>query len=1351
MSYSPQAIDLDRSEIQTQDEGVPDGYDLLELLGQGETGTVFRARQRNTGQLVALKILRIDQSLNDQHCQRRVERFEREIKLCAQLHHPNIIRVLDKGQTDTNRLFAVFEFVTGRTLREQLFLEGALPAPRVGEIMGQVLDALACAHQSGIVHRDLKPNNIMVTTTGIREHAMVLDFGIGTFLPEARPADHRSLTLTRETLGTPSYCAPEQLRGEPPTQMSDIYAWGLVFLECLTGHPVMHGSTLAEIFYKQLSAENVPFPSAIVGHPIADLLRRVLRKNQIDRACSASSLCADLKKINMGTLVGDLGNGPGLGSIRELDLSDTERSIPSWPNMECERRQITVLCVCLSLKAIDGTESEQEVLEALQRDLLSSCADTGVKFGGYLAGTLGDHLMFCFGYPGISDNDARLAARAGLEMNEQIRRRNAILSRQPGITLELRVGIHTGMVMIRQDSPPSGFTPNIAFRIEHLARGGDVLVSDSTRRVLDRYCEFESYHAFPVGSDSKPIDTFLLIRERKNEAFSFLQAGNVHASMIGRAAELNCLWEMWRDTSEGCYGNTALIVGEAGIGKSRLVFEVQQVILEAGGMSRVCRCLPEYRNNALYPILELVKSLLGLHDISNRDQWFYQIESALNNCNVRSDWSMPILCSWLSVPVPDAIASIQHSPDRQKQILFAALKELIRGMNNGHPFLLIVEDLHWADATSLELIEQLTIASAGTPVCIILTTRSESSEPLFQNGSLQRMALPRLDAAHVEELIRKIAGAPPVDQSALARIAERTDGIPLFIEEFTRMLIDMNYLEKRGGVYHLDNRFESASVPITLQDLLAEKLEKLGPAQETAQIAAAIGREFDYSLLVSISLRDEAFVQSDLQRILDADLICKQRHVQNESFIFSHALIRDAAYNGMLRPAREHTHGRIAAIMETDFPDKAMSHPAVVANHFAEAGIFEKAVLYGTQAAKTSLERSLNDESIAHADSVLHWVKKAAPDTEPEAELNISIIQTLAMMGKYGWAASPVKTSADRSRALLDHASQTEHTAPTIWSLAMYHHVASNRRDVRQLTDELAAIAVQSEDSGLRVAAATFLGLRYQSDGQYAQAATALKQAVSLYDPDLHRDHAMLFVFDTRVWAMATLAIVHWFSGYKAIAMECGDNAVSWARQLNHIPSLGIALLYKGLDHYHADDKEAAANVIDELLSIAQKYGLPAFEGYAMVLHCWISGDADMARSIIGSLEGMGCRLGLPLYGTMLADILSQKGDLDAALLQNDHCLSLCKDIDEHLHEPVIHARRARYLLQRYPVGNADVRNSLERAERMARQQDMLRTEAEAISDSCRLFGTNGNGEQRLAEIVGLRPELDYLVRCPSP
>lgn len=493
------------------DTSHPPGYRLVSQLGVGGFSTVFQAIQESTGQLVALKMLRPDVELDEYRRQRQIERFERETQLCAELSHPHIVKLLDKGRTEDGQRFAVFEYVPGETLKAFLARRGPLPALEAGELMGQVLDALASAHARGIVHRDLKPHNIMVSSTGAQVHVKVLDFGIGALVPDQRQANYKTLTMTQEVMGTPSYSAPEQLRGEPPTVKSDLYAWGLVFVECLTSKPAVRGQTLAEIYHHQLSPVDVPLPPAIIGHALASLLRRTLRKEPHDRAEHASQVYADFRQINLGTLVGDLSPAPHHEARPDEQVDKTLQHDGFGRAFRSERRQITVLCCNLCLQIDRNAELDieaMELLDTLQREQLGLITDIASKYGGYVAGELGGSAMVYFGYLHVSDTDARRAAKTILELIDQIRCRNAQLPYESGAHLALRLGAHTGMVLMKPHYGPAGLTPNVAFRLGHLAPLGTALVSDTARQLLEHHIEFEPFELPGEGHDMMPVTAF---------------------------------------------------------------------------------------------------------------------------------------------------------------------------------------------------------------------------------------------------------------------------------------------------------------------------------------------------------------------------------------------------------------------------------------------------------------------------------------------------------------------------------------------------------------------------------------------------------------------------------------------------------------------------------------------------------------------------------------------------------------------------------------------------------------------------------------------------------------------------
>lgn len=1313
------------------------GYEFLETLGGGGFGTVYRARQASTGQPVAIKMLRWRHDDGASSTERQVARFEREMEVCARLHHPNIVRLLDRGRTGDGALFLVFELLPGETLADLLQRRGWLVAVEAGPLMAQVLDALACAHEAGIVHRDLKPENIMVARTGAGLHAKVLDFGVGAFVTDAcHTAARTRLTLTGEALGTPMYSAPEQLRGEPAGPESDIYAWGLVFLECLTGERVITGATLAAILHKQLSPIEVSLPAGLAHHPLGTLLRRALRKRRRERASDASGLAADLSQMPLTTLVGDLreerrvrSDGPGPGPTLSMTAPVRGESLP----VAGEKRQLTVLCCSLSVAATTADAPEWEALDALQQDQLNLCSDTATRFGGHVVDTLGDRLMVYFGHPHATDTDARRAARTALELAEEVRRRSPLLEAQHGVALDLRVGLHTGLVMLGPDGWPSGLTPNIALRLESLAEPGAVLVSEPARQVLDRYLDMEPAAAYPITSRAQPLATYRLIGERISTAGRSMTSGLISGTpsgtdrpLIGRADELAEVRAAWDATGAAesapsrRIGGSLMLSGEAGIGKSRLVREVREQVRADGGAVHDIQCLPEQQNSALFPVLEFFRRRWGLSGVSDAEA-SARIRAALAPVIDAPDPVLVILCAWLGLPLPEALAPIQHSPQKQKQMLLGALVALIGQLGEGQPLMFIVEDLHWADPTTLELIRQLMAYTNEPPLLVLMTTRPTFTAP-WDPDEVRSHVLGGLDSDDAHALLRSLLGDTPVADDVLVEIARRSDGVPLFVEELTRTLLDTGALIQRDGQYVLASGFDDASVPTSLRDLLTGRLDRLGEARETAQLAAAFGREFDASLLLATSLCDQASVESDLAALAEADLIIQQRRVEGSRYIFRHALIRDVAYDSMLRATRERTHARIADVLEIEFPGFVEAQPGVLARHHAGARAFAPAVTYATRAAQRSLARSANAEAIQHARTALDWLP--ALDNEEQridTELRFHGIELQALMAMEGWASENVRDLAQTSRPLLPRTATTEHTVSVLFGLFMHYFVRSDQTNSHAIARELVEFADRAGDQSLQSVAAMVKGVPLLVDGRFQDAETWLEKALRLYDPS----QGLGFGLDVRVWTSVLLAWTQIAMDRTERAFALCDEAVAWGRELDHIPSLGIGLLYTAQLRQMVGDRPAVEADVNELLDLAQTYGLPAYEAYGQGIHAWSSGDAEGVAQVIALLESLHCNAVSTYYGSFLADIAADAGRIEEAIEHVDTWLGKCDAFGQHLFEAELLRRRAVYEARLPAPDMALVRTLLDRAIGLAHEQGAARYEKAARAEFRRNFSAS--------------------------
>jgi TOMM system kinase/cyclase fusion protein len=1266
------------------------GYALERQLGEGGAGRVFLARQASTGQLVALKLLHRREAATKADEARRLARFQREVQLCARLHHPHIVRLLDQGQAADGQPYAVFEYVPGETLKDLLARQGGLSAVEAGHVMMQVLDALACAHAEGIVHRDLKPHNIMVTATGTRCHVKLLDFGIAALVGEpyrhhARP-EQRHATVAEGMLCSPSYSAPEQLRGEQPGTRTDLYAWGLVFIECLTGQPAIDGSTLAEVYHKQLSALEVPLPAALIGHPLGDLLRRVLRKAPAERAAHADQLLADLQRINLATIDGDLRQAARAAGALPADMPTVPYQA-GWAALAYERRQITVLCCSLVLAAEEGAAIELEALEALQRDQLSQCIDIAARFGGHLAGSLGSSLMFYFGYPQASDDDARRCARAALELVDQLRRRRPMLAQQHGLALAISGAIHTGIVLMADGYLPGGVTPNLAQQLERLAEPGVVLVSAPARRLVEHYLEFDDGSRRVLACFGTVLPYFRLTGELREEARAWQHAAPVRP-MVGRAAEMAALHRAWGAACRQA-GGAIVVTGQAGIGKSCMLAAMRK-LAQAGtgaqgvpGVARHCRCLPEHRADALYPFLELLRGHLQLDNAGSAELARARLAAALEQGSIDDAGSMAVLCAWLALPPGDSAAGLeaglQLSPERQRELMLATMARLILAMGCGQPLLLLIEDIHWIDQTSAELLARLAQAAPRHALLLLASSRELEAVPAAAGAALERIHLAPLTSGQAQELVHTLLHPRTLGAGAMRRICERTDGVPLFIEELVAMLLREDLLRQRGAIWELDARCDGGDIPATLRDLLAARLARLGPARETAQLAAVIGREFEHALLTDVALTDAASVQADLDVLLAAGLVERLRRVQGDSYYFRHALFLDAAYDAVPLPLRAHTHARIARRLAGAAPEQIERDLPQLARHHALAGEFAPAVQFGIRAVRVAVQRAAFHDAAELAERVGGWIAKLPPPERLAPDIDNCALLTQALMAIHGWGNADVRQNVERSLRLIGEGGDARHAVPALWTMAIYHHVAGNRAEVRGLAARLTGLAARARDSGLTVACHTMLGVSSWIDGRYAGAAEAFEHVLAHYDTEAHADHGDVFGVDSRIWSMASLANVRWFAGAvdEQDVFALAGAAVAAAGTLRHIPSLGVALMYQAFVHQYADDRAATRQICERLLGLGDKYGLPAVEGYARVLYCWSVNDLEGAERVVGFLQQLGCMLGATYNGALVADIAAARGQHDAALARLDDCLALAERLGEQYFKPELHLRRA--------------------------------------------------------------------------
>ncbi len=1237
-------------------------YTIHTKIGEGGCSYIYKAVQKSTGQTVALKTIKFVDGVDEQTRKQQVARFEREIQLCAEINHPNIVRILDRDYTVSNEPFVVFEYLKGDTLKDLLLKENGLSATDTANLMGQVLDALVCIHAKGIVHRDLKPQNIIVAKTGARSFIKILDFGIGTYTPSFQHNDYKTLTINEQVVGTPAYSAPEQLRGEPSTEKTDIYTWGLIFLECLTGIPVMKGNSVADIFHLQLNANNITLPHAIASHPLGDLLKIVLQKKPNDRVYNAQQLFDEFSKINFQTIVGKISHHQHYSPINEDYTADNYLSLS---NAKQEKRQITALCAKLSISLPSTSQFDIETLDAIQEDQIRLYSDIALKYGGYISQSVADHIVVYFGYPNGTENDARRVGRTALELVSQVQKRSSLLYAQYNIKLNIRIGINTGTVLIKPNILPEGTVTNIAFELLYNAENGSILASKTTKKLLNPYIEFKVAKDLSLSNMSQPLQSFLMIGEYQTEAFAFLNPQNAEKKLIGREIEQKRILDLWNNKENL---KAIIISGQAGIGKSKLLFEIKKQVITENAKVIECRCLPEHQNNALYPFFEILKRQWAIKNTA--DPAIILKELTASGCNI--DDAMPIICSWLSIPQGDKYQQSKLSPENQKTILFETLTKCILQSQESTQVLFIIEDLHWGDSMSIELMHYFIKVINNAKTLIIGSSRSEF-KPEWEIETIQ---LQSLEKTCTKEIVEGILSSANVEDKLVDYIAQKSDGVPLYIEEFTSMLKENNFLTLNNEVYSINTHLQEKPVPETLHALLNTRLDKTSFAKETAQLASVIGREFSYDLLVKASSKEEFAVQADLESLINADIIYHKRHVDQKSYIFRHALICDAAYEGMINITKKEKHIKIAEAIEAHIASNinniSEQQFEIIATHKYKGGKIIDGIIWLNKALLAIKQKSANKETQIIAYKALEWIQQISK-TKQTQELEISIRQALifATMAIDGYGANEVGKQLEALRILCKALGDTDNLFSTMTTQVNYYMMHNNWKLATDAALFFHEEALKQKNTKWIIASSVTLGQQYFTDGRFEESAQLLESAIKIYSPEI--DQQFQFGIDQGILAASILCSTYHFLGRSNEIPELEAKAMKWAEEAKHVHS--SASLYFGLSclYIYKNDKETLKKHTNKLTHMDSANEPNMFIYMGKTLALWADSDLGSIKKIIAEQEACNMISMKSFWYAIIAKLEIEFENFDAAKERINKALSWIGNIDGHLYSAELH------------------------------------------------------------------------------
>src|SRR5713101_3060708 len=640
---------------------------------------------------------------------------------------------------------------------------------------------------------------------------------------------------------------------------------------------------------------------------------------------------------------------------------------------EAERRQLTVLFCDLVDSTVLASQLDPEELREVVRAYQDTCAKVIARFDGHIAQYLGDGLLVYFGYPLAHEDDPQRAVRAGLGILEAMGPLNERLGPECGVPLAVRLGIHTGLVVVgdvgdgaRQEQLALGEPPNLAARLQGLAAPNTLVISAATFQLLGGFFACQPLGTPPLKGLAQPLAVYRVLYESMARSRLEAASSTGWTPLVGREQEIGVLLERWAQVKDGL-GQVVLLSGEAGIGKSRLVQVLtEQVAAEPRAWLTPCQCSPYHQHTALYPLIDLLERVvLRFEREESPEQKLRKLEGHLGQYGLPLAEAVPLHATLLSIPLTADYAPLSMSPGQQKQKTLQALLTTLLRIAAQQPVLFVMEDLHWVDPTTLEFLSLLVDQGPTARILALLTFRPDFSPPWTGRSHLTQVALHRLTRPQAVELSRQVAHGKALPPEVIEQIVAKTDGVPLFVEELTKMVLESGLLQDREERYELTGPLLPLAIPATLHDSLMARLDRLAGVKGLAQLGATLGREFSYALLQAVSPWDEEALQRGLQQLVTAEFLYQLGSPPQARYLFKHALIQDAAYQSLLRSTRQQHHQRIAQVLEARFPAVCATQPELLAHHYTEAGLHPQAIPYWQRAGQRAIERSAHVEAIS--------------------------------------------------------------------------------------------------------------------------------------------------------------------------------------------------------------------------------------------------------------------------------------------------------------------------------------------------------------------------------------------------
>ncbi len=1299
-------------------------YRVRHALGDGGFGTVYLCQDTQLDRPVAVKAIRGGLEASETGA----ARFLQEARRLAQLSHPGIVAVHDVG-LDGGQVYIVSDFLEGPDLGR--WLKEKRPSwQEAARIVAAVADALAHAHARLIVHRDVKPANIIITSD---RGPVLVDFGLG--LDEAGAGGPELGIIS----GTPAYMAPEQVAGAAHRidGRTDIYGLGVVFYEMLCGHLPFRANNLRELL-RQVNDDEPQPPRQLRPEIPPELEKACLRslaKRLQDRYTTASDFAEHLRGVCMSAegqtssqWLGPISTTVPTGETRASvfasspQVSSTSKS-SSFRARDAERRQVTIL-VCGSglfesegyLEGLDA-EDQARVMRAFQQ----ACEQAVRECDGTVVQCSEDGLLACFGYPKAYEDAAHRAARTGLAMLKELQALDERLRREQRLDLNPWVGIHTGPAIVEameESVSLVGEARNVAIRLEDYAEPGQIVCSAATHLLIRAQFDCTTLGLRKIKGIAQPVELFLVQGVAAARSPVEVSGPGGLTPLTGRDHEINLLKDRWEQAQEGM-GQVVLLVGEPGLGKSRVVYTLKEHVLgqmvEGDADSPVIewRCSPHFQNTGLFPAIDFYERALAFGREESPSARFDRLLRRLEHYELDRPETVPLWAALLSLPAAERFPPSSLPPARQREETFRAMLEWLHTRAARRPILFVVEDLHWADASTLEFLGQFLAEGQNESILTLLTFRPEFQTPWPAVAYQTSLALNRLSRRQVGELMRAKTGAS-LPESVVEQVFDRAGGVPLFVEEFTKMLHESVVRDQAGKGDAGAKAWLRREIPATLQDLVMARLDRMEGERDLAQLAATIGREFSYELLAAVANMDEPTLQDELAKLVRAEILHTKGRVPRCQYIFKHALVEDALYNALMKSKRQQFHARIAQTLEARFKQTTTTQPELLAHHYTEAGLAEAAIGYWLKAGLRSRERSAENEAISHLSRGLALVGALNESPERDArELDLSGPLGTAYIVTRGYAAPEIGPIFRRVRELCERIGHSPQLIATVVSIWEWHFVRGEIRICTELVAEAMEIARQFDDPGGMMEAFYIAGQTMLYRADFAGARVCFETALAEFADHASTKHWLAQTgHDAGLNIRCNLAVSLWHLGYPDRALLVNQQVRQLAREMGHPFSLAYCLHHTAWLYQFCRLGVEVQTVAEEQIAIATDQGFALwqatgtfFQGAGLLLQRRPEESLPLLKSGLDAFRLTGANILRPFQLGVLGDAFIQTAQFEQAHAALDEGLALVEKNDDHVQEAELHRLKGEVLLAESPDGAAAEQRFTQSIETARRQQ----------------------------------------------